>query len=121
MLLAALLATPLLTAHAGTLPGIESTPHSTTARRGDVQRIGTQPSPVEEVLASFLSNLAPEAINEIAWRNQLIHLDSQRVGLLGRTIHRWKAIDGRPIPDVILALERDGGVYSQPNNIYTLQ
>ena len=74
-----------------------------------------------EVIVSFPSNLPPAAIDALARRHRLTRLESQSVGLLGRTVHRWGIADGRSIPDVILALKRDGGIDAQPNNVYTLQ
>ena len=76
----------------------------------------------EEVVVILPSNLAPEAVAALARHHRLTHLESQSVRrLLGKTIHRWEIADGRSIPDVILELERDGGIEAQPNNVYTLQ
>jgi hypothetical protein len=60
-------------------------------------------------------------MNALAQRHRLTRLESQSVGPLGRTVHRWRIVDGRSVPDVILALKRDSGIDAQPNNIYTLQ
>jgi hypothetical protein len=74
-----------------------------------------------EVIVSLPSSLSPEAIDSLARRHRLTHLESQPVSLLGRTIHRLGIADGRSIAAVILALGRDGGIDAQPNNVYTLQ
>jgi hypothetical protein len=74
-----------------------------------------------EVLVNLPSNASVELIDSLARRHRLTRLESQEIGLLGRTVHRWGIADGRSIPDVILALKRDGGIDAQPNNVYTLQ
>jgi hypothetical protein len=118
-----------VSAHAGTM---DSAPKGATLEgwgdasapasvRIDVPSARQGPSRKEEVLLSLPSNLSPEAIEALARRHRLTHLESQSVGLLGRTVHRWRIADGRSIADVILALKRDGGIDAQPNNIYSLQ
>ena len=62
-----------------------------------------------EVLISLPSSLPPAAIDALARRHRLTRSESQAVGLLGTTVHRWAIADGRSIPDVILDLKRDGG------------
>lgn len=91
------------------------------ARRTDVPSAGEQSFRTGEVIVSLPSNLPPEAIDALARQHRLTHLESQSVGLLGRTIHRWRIADGRSTTDVIRALKRDGGIDAQPNNIYILQ
>jgi len=63
-----------------------------------------------ELLVSLPSNPSFEVIDALARRHGLTRLESQSVGLLGRTVHRWRIADGRSIPDVILALKLDGGI-----------
>ena len=74
-----------------------------------------------QIIVSLPSNLSLAAVDALARRHRLTPLESQSIGLLGRTVHRWKIADGRSIPDVILELKRDGGIEAQPNNVYTLQ
>src|SRR3954470_4648860 len=74
-----------------------------------------------EVLVNLPSNLSLEVIDSLARRHRLTRLESQAVGLLGRTVHRWRIDDGRSRPEVILALKLDGGIDAQPNSVFTLQ
>jgi hypothetical protein len=74
-----------------------------------------------EVLVNLPSDLSPDVIDSLARRHRLTRLESQAIGLLGRTVHRWRIADGRSMPDVIRALKLDGGIDAQPNNVYTLQ
>jgi len=87
----------------------------------DVSSAGERSFRPGEVLVSLPSNLSFEVIDALARRHRLTRLESLSVGLLGRTVHRWRIDDGRSIPSVILALKLDGGIDAQPNNIYTLQ
>jgi len=112
----------LKTAAIGATPeGVGEATAPATARRIDVPLAGERPFQTGEVIVSLPSNLSPEAIDALARRHQLMRLESQSVGLLGGTVHRWGIADGRSIPDVILALQRDGGIDAQPNTVYTLQ
>lgn len=119
-----------VSAQAGKLEtaAIEATPEGVgeatapvTARRLDVPSAGERSFRTAEVLVSLPSNLSLEVIDALARRHRLTRLDSQSIGLLGRTVHRWRIADGRSIPDVILALQREGGIHAQPNTVYTLQ
>ena len=93
---------------------------SATARPVDV---GGAKRPLQsgEVIVSIPSSLSPSAIDALTRHYRLTLLESQLISLLGRTVHRWRIVDGRSMPDVILALERDGGINGQPNNSYSLQ
>jgi len=90
-------------------------------RRIDLSSVDELSSPTGEVLISLPSSLPPAAIDALARRHRLTRLESQPVGLLGTTVHRWAIADRRSIPEVILALKRDGGIDAQPNNIFTLR
>jgi hypothetical protein len=91
------------------------------AERIHVPSAGERSFRTGEVIVSLPSNPSLEAIDALTRRHRLTRLESQSVGLLGKTVHRWGIADGRSIPDVILALKRDGGIDAQPNNVYTLQ
>src|SRR4051812_31445874 len=118
-----------VSAHAGTM---DSAPNGATLENWDdasappavpidVPSARQGPFRNEEVLLSLPSDFSFEAIEALAGRHRLKHLESQSVGLLGRTVHRLKIADGSSIADVILALKRDGSIDAQPNNIYSLQ
>jgi len=112
----------LETAAIGATPeGVGEATAPVTARRIDAPPAGERSFRTAEVLVSLPSNLSLEVIDALARRHRLTRLDSESIGLLGRTVHRWRIADGRSIPDVILALQRDGGIDAQPNAIYTLQ
>ena len=106
------------------LPGAVANP---AARQGQRRVSGVPPAGErrfvsDEVVVSLPSNLSREAINELARRHRLTLLDSQPVRITGRTYHRWRIGDGRRVPDVIRALERDGGVSeAQPSYRFALQ
>jgi len=91
------------------------------AKRIDVSSAGERSAQAGEVLVSLPSDLSLAAIEALARRHRLTRLESQSVELLGKTVHHWAITDGRSISNVILALERDGGIDAQPNNIYILQ
>jgi len=118
-----------VSAHAGT---IESAPIGASFERlGDASEPAAvrivppsagQPSfRTGEVLVNLPSNFSPEAIDALARRHRLTHLESHFVGLLGRNLHRWRIADRRSMLEVIFALKRDDGIDAQPNNIYSLQ
>ena len=75
-------------------------------------------SDLEALSLSGCKKLTDAALSHL---RGLTRLQSHAVGLLGRTVHRWKIGDGRSMPDVILALKLDGGIDAQPNNVYILQ
>jgi hypothetical protein len=95
---------------------------SALARGSGVPPTGEHRYVSKEVVVSLPSSLTPQALNALAARHQLTHIESHNIGLTATTIHRWRIADGRSVPDVIRALERDGGVRAaQPNYRYTLQ
>jgi hypothetical protein len=101
---------------------IRATPEGVETAPGAASRVDVPSAdPTGEVLVNLPSNLSFEVIDSLARRHRLTRLESQAVGLLGRTVHRWRIADGRSMPDVILALKLDGGIEAQPNNVFTLQ
>jgi hypothetical protein len=75
-----------------------------------------------EVLIGLPSNLTADALDALARRHGLVHLEAQRIALTGTTFHRWRIADARSIADVVRELEADRGVsLAQPNYRFTLQ
>jgi subtilisin family serine protease len=111
----------------GTVPGrvLPKAPVLTAPNRGAVSRV---PPVTErryianEVLLGLPSNLSSQAIDALARRHGLTRLDSQRIGLTGTTLHRWRITDQRTVTEVIRAIEADRGLgAAQPNYQFTLQ
>jgi Subtilase family len=92
------------------------------ARRSGAPPAGERRFVPDEVVVGLPSNLSRRAVDELARRHQLAHVESHSIGLLGTTFHRWRITDRRPVADVIRAIEAEGGVSrAQPNYRYTLQ
>ena len=92
------------------------------ARRSGAPPAGERRFVPDEVVVGLPSNLSRRAVDELARRHRLAHVESQSIGLLGTTFHRWRITDRRPVADVIRAIEAEGGVSrAQPNYRYTLQ
>jgi hypothetical protein len=84
--------------------------------RGERRYVG------DEVITAFSADLTPAAIDEIARRYNLTRLEAQNFSLLGATLYRWRIGGGRPLADVVGAIEDERGVASaQPNYVFTLQ
>ncbi len=91
-------------------------------RRSGAPPAGERRFVPDEVVVGLPSNLSRRAVDELARRHRLAHVESQSIGLLGTTFHRWRITDRRPVADVIRAIEAEGGVSrAQPNYRYTLQ
>jgi hypothetical protein len=91
-------------------------------RRSGVPPAGERRFVPDEVVVGLPSNFSRRTVDELARRHRLVHVESQNIGLLGTTFHRWRITDRRPVSDVIRALETEGGVSrAQPNYRYTLQ
>ena len=74
-----------------------------------------------EVVVGLASDFPASALDDLARRHGLTHLEAQPIGLVGTTYHRWRISDGRSVSDVIRALEADGVVRTaQPNYRYRL-
>jgi hypothetical protein len=101
---------------------IHATPKGFGLAPGAASRIDVRSTEqTGEVLVNLPSNLSLEMIDSLARHHRLTRLESHAVGLLGRTVHRWRIADGRSMREVIRALQLDGGIDAQPNKIYTLQ
>src|SRR5262249_33966551 len=85
-------------------------------RRSGVPPLGERRFVPNEVVVRLPSNLSPDALDALARRHGLTRLETQRIGLTGGTLHRWRIADGRPVADVIRAIESEAGVSAaQPN------
>jgi subtilisin family serine protease len=91
-------------------------------RRSGVPPVGERRYVPDEVVVRLPSNLSPQALDDLARRHRLARVESQTVGLIGGTFHRWRITDRRSVSDVIRAIETDGGASGvQPNYRFTLQ
>jgi hypothetical protein len=76
----------------------------------------------DEVLFEVRESAGTGAAAEIARRHRLVPLASQRLALIGSTVHRYRISDRRRVADVVGALARDPRVASvQPNFIFRLE
>jgi Subtilase family len=91
-------------------------------RRSGVPLVGERRFVPDEVVVGLPSSLSRRAVDDLARRHSLAHVDSQDIGLLGTTFHRWRITDRRSVSDVIRAIEAEGGASRvQPNYRYALQ
>jgi hypothetical protein len=66
-------------------------------------------------------NVSPQAVEAAARRLGLSTIDSESFSLTGGTLVHFRVGNGRPVPDVIRALEAEKLGIAQPNYIFTLQ
>lgn len=91
-------------------------------RRSGVPLVGERRFVPDEVVVGLPSSLSRRAVDDLARRHRLAHVESQDIGLLGTTFHRWRITDRRSVSDVIRAIEAEGGASrAQPNYRYALQ
>ena len=75
----------------------------------------------DEVVLEIDPRLSPRAIEALARRHALAHLELRRFELANAVVYRWRILRSRSVPDVIRALERDRQVRSaQPNYLFAL-
>jgi subtilisin family serine protease len=75
----------------------------------------------DEIIFEVRNTLPQSTVDDIARRNRLTSISSQRLDLIGSTVVRYRIADGRQVPDVVRALEQDPRIASaQPNFIYRL-
>ncbi len=124
-------------AHQGPLPG----QHPGFERRNAIlaaqQRLPRRPLPGErgftgvpprgetrfvsnEMVFQVGPNVSPQAVDSVARRLALSAVGSQ-VSVAGGTLLRFRINDGRPVADVIRALEAEKIGVAQPNYVYKLQ
>src|SRR5262249_39584183 len=85
----------------GTVPG-RVLPNATPVARnggaaGRVPPGGERRYIGKGVLLGLPSNLSPGALAALPRRHRLTRLDSQRIGLTGTTLHRWRITDQRTV------------------------
>jgi subtilisin family serine protease len=93
-------------------------------RRGSVPAIPANEERFvrDEVLVEFRPDVSPQAAFDIAMRERLTLVASQRLELIDSTINRYQILDGRSVPAVVAALARNPNIVStQPNYLYSLQ
>jgi subtilisin family serine protease len=66
-------------------------------------------------------NVSPQAVDTVARRLGLSTVASQSFNLSGGTLFRFRITDGRPVADVIRALESENIGVAQPNYVFKLQ
>jgi subtilisin family serine protease len=67
------------------------------------------------------SNVSPQAVAAAARKLGLTTVDSKSFSLTGGTLVHFRIADGRPVPDVIRALEAEKIGIAQPNYVFKLQ
>jgi subtilisin family serine protease len=66
-------------------------------------------------------NVSPQAVDNLARRLNLSTVASQSFNLSGGTLFHFRITDGRPVADVIRALESENIGVAQPNYVFRLQ
>jgi subtilisin family serine protease len=90
--------------------------------RGGMPPRGERRFLTDEVITEFAPGTTPQAIDELARRNNLTIVESQTFALTGTRFYRWRIGRGRPVADLIGTLEDDRRVASiQPNYVFTAQ
>jgi subtilisin family serine protease len=75
-----------------------------------------------EIITEFSSNASPQAIDRLAHRFGLIHVETKNFALIGTELTRWHIADNRPVESVVASLKHEKIVASvQPNYVFTLQ
>ena len=74
-----------------------------------------------EMVLQVGANVSRATVDGVARRLGLSAVASQTVGLTGGTMIRFRVADGRPIPDVVRALEAENIGIAQPNYVFRLQ
>jgi hypothetical protein len=74
-----------------------------------------------EMVFHVPSNVSPQTVGNVARRLGLSTLGSQSFNLSGGTLFRFRITDGRPVADVIRALESENIGVAQPNYVFKLQ
>jgi Subtilase family len=74
-----------------------------------------------EMVFHVPANVSAQTVNTLARRLGLSTIGSQSFNLSGGTLFRFRITDGRPVADVIRALESENIGVAQPNYVYRLQ
>lgn len=95
---------------------VQPQPSLPTAATGDENRFVP-----DEIIFEVRNSISASAVDDIARQNRLARISSQRLELAGSTVYRYRVTDGRPVPDVVRALEQDVRIaVTQPNFVYRL-
>ncbi len=74
-----------------------------------------------EMVFHVPANVSPQTVDTVARRLGLSTVASQSFNLSGGTLFRFRITDGRPVADVIRALESENIGVAQPNYVFKLQ
>jgi subtilisin family serine protease len=74
-----------------------------------------------EMVFHVPANVSPQTVDTVARRLRLATVASQSFNLSGGTLFRFRITDGRPVSDVIRALESENIGVAQPNYVFKLQ
>ena len=74
-----------------------------------------------EMVFHVPANVSPQTVDNAARRLGLSTVASQSFSLSGGTLFRFRITDGRPVGDVIRALESENIGVAQPNYVFRLQ
>jgi hypothetical protein len=74
-----------------------------------------------EMVFHVPSNVSPQTVDTVARRLGLSTVAAQSFNLSGGTLFRFRITDGRPVADVIRALESEKIGVAQPNYVFRLQ
>jgi Subtilase family len=74
-----------------------------------------------EMVFHVPANVSPQVVDNVARRYGLNTIGSQSFNLSGGTLFRFRITDGRPVADVIRALEAENIGVAQPNYVFRLQ
>jgi subtilisin family serine protease len=74
-----------------------------------------------EMVFHVPANVSPQTVDNAARRLGLSTIGSQNFNLSGGTLFRFRITDGRPVADVIRALESENIGVAQPNYVFRLQ
>ena len=74
-----------------------------------------------EMVFQVGANVSQQAIDNAARRLGLTTVGSQSFGLTGGTLFHFRVAQGRPVADVVRALEAENIGVAQPNYVFTLQ
>jgi subtilisin family serine protease len=116
---------PPSAANPGSGPPGGNTPGGSTTNNAGPSRAGFNIPPADERRYrrdEVLIDAGSGNLDAIARRHRLTRMESYRVRLTGRTIHRLHIDDGRAVPTVIRALAGDTRIAAaQPNYLFSLQ
>jgi hypothetical protein len=102
-------------------PGIERRPLIGERGFTGVPPAGETRFVTNEMVFQVAGNMTPQAIDDVARRHGLATVSAQSFALAGGTLVHFRINDGRPVADVIRALEAENIGTAQPNYVFRLQ